>query len=34
LITSIPSRTADSNAAAIYGEMAIWPSGVGTLNTR
>jgi hypothetical protein len=34
LITSIPSRTADSNAAAISGVFATFPSGVGTLNTR
>ena len=34
LITSMPSRTADSNAAAISGVFAMWPMGVGTLNTR
>ena len=34
LITSIPSRTADSNAAAISGVLAICPIGVGTLKTR
>ncbi len=34
LITSIPSRTAASNAAAISGVLATLPSGVGTLKTR
>ena len=34
LMTSIPSRTADSNAAAISGVLATWPIGVGTLKTR
>jgi hypothetical protein len=34
LITSMPSRTADSNAAAISGVLAMWPIGVGTLKTR
>ena len=34
LITSIPSRTADSNAAAISGVLAMCPIGVGTLKTR
>jgi hypothetical protein len=34
LITSMPSRTADSKAAAISGVLAIWPIGVGTLKTR
>jgi hypothetical protein len=34
LITSIPSRTANSNAAAISGVLATWPSGVGMLKTR
>ena len=34
LITSMPSLTADSNAAAISGVFAIWPIGVGTLKTR
>jgi hypothetical protein len=34
LITSIPSFTAASKAAAISGVFAIWPIGVGTLKTR
>ena len=34
LITSMPSRTANSNAAAISGVLAMCPIGVGTLNTR
>jgi hypothetical protein len=34
LITSMPSRTADSKARAISGVLAIWPIGVGTLKTR
>jgi hypothetical protein len=34
LITSMPSRTANSNAAAISGVLAMFPIGVGTLNTR
>jgi hypothetical protein len=34
LITSIPSRTAASNAATISGVFATWPIGVGTLKTR
>jgi hypothetical protein len=34
LMTSIPSTTACSNAATICGVFAMWPSGVGTLNTR
>ena len=34
LITSIPSATADSNAATISGVFATWPIGVGTVKTR
>ena len=34
LITSIPSATADSNAATISGVFATRPTGVGTVNTR
>ena len=34
LITSMPSRTANSKAAAISGVLATWPIGVGTLKTR
>jgi hypothetical protein len=34
LMTSMPSRTAASKAAAISGVLATWPIGVGTLNTR
>jgi hypothetical protein len=34
LMTSMPSRTANSKAAAISGVLAMWPIGVGTLKTR
>ena len=34
LMTSMPSRTANSNAATISGVLATWPIGVGTLKTR
>jgi hypothetical protein len=34
LITSIPSVTADSNAATISGVLATCPIGVGTVKTR
>ena len=34
LITSIPSRTADSKAATISGVLPTWPTGVGTLKIR
>ena len=34
LTTSIPSMTVCSNAAAISGDSAMWPIGVGTLKTR
>jgi hypothetical protein len=34
LITSMPSRTAASNAATISGVLATCPIGVGTVKTR
>ena len=34
LMTSIPSRTAASNAATISGVFAVKPTRVGMLNTR
>ena len=34
LMTSIPSRTANSKASTISGVSATMPTGVGTVNTR